>query len=74
MDLSFHVLALFGEDLYVALQLGLQLVDAGDVELLFDLLQAELLLFQLLELLRRQDVLLLRDDAQVVLRLFKEIR
>ena len=72
--MSFHVLALFGEDLYVALQLGLQLVDAGDVELLFDLLQAELLLFQLLELLRRQDVLLLRDDAQVVLRLFKEIR
>jgi len=68
------VLALFGEDFYVALQLGLQLVDAGDVELLFDLLQAELLLFQLLELLRRQDVLLLCDDTQVVLWLLKEMR
>lgn len=72
--MSFHVLALFGEDFYVALQLGLQLVDAGDVELLFDLLQAELLLFQLLELLRRQDVLLLCDDTQVVLWLLKEMR
>ena len=68
------MLALFGEDFYVALQLGLQLVDAGDVELLFDLLQAELLLFQLLELLRRQDVLLLCDDTQVVLWLLKEMR